>query len=376
MEIPFKFGKAVSGSYFTDREEETRMLVNNFTYGVNTILISPRRYGKTSLVKKASALSESKDLKTVYMDIFTARSPREFGMIFADALIRQTSSRMDEIMAYAREFLSRLRPRLSFKAGGMSEVSLSFDIEDERLDLDDILELPEKIARKKNCRIVVCIDEFQQIGEFDDSIHFQKLLRTHWQHHELSGYCLFGSKKHMMNELFVLPSMPFYKFGEVINLHKIPEKDWVEFILQRFEVAEKPIPEEMAVKICRLTENYSSYVQQLAWLYWTNYDPERREETLKLSFEQLIDHSATLFEQQTQDLTAYQINFLRMILEGRVEKYNSMTAIKEYSLGSLANISRLKASLMKKELIELEDGRLVIRDPILKVWLKRKFALS
>ena len=194
MNAPFIFGKAVSGSHFTDRKAETHSLVNNFKYGINTIIISPRRYGKTSLVKKAGAMAADKDLKVVYLDIFTARSPREFGEIFADALLKQTSSIRDEIIAAAKELLSRLRPKYTIDVGGMGEMSLSLDIENEREDLDEIMELPEKIAKKKNCRIVVCIDEFQQVSEFNDSLHFQKRLSTHWQHHQYSSYCLFGSK--------------------------------------------------------------------------------------------------------------------------------------------------------------------------------------
>lgn len=370
MEIPFVFGKAVSGSHFTDRETETRTLVNNFTYGVNTIIISPRRYGKTSLVKKAGHAFQGKDVKIIYVDIFTARSPQEFGEIYAAAIIKQTSSKMEEFMMAAKEFLGRFRPKFSFDTRDAGEISLTLEIENEKEDLNDILELPEKIAQKKNIRIVVCIDEFQQIGEFADSLYFQRKLRTHWQHHQLTSYCLYGSKKHMMNELFALPSMPFFKFGEVINLKKIPEDLWIEFLLKKFEEVGKSINEALAKRICDLTENYSSYVQQLAWLLWTNYDSKDLDKALDISYNQLLEHSAILFEQQTQDLTAYQINFLKMLLEDRTVKYNSMEAIERYNLGSPANVGRIKTALIKKELIDLEDGRLIIRDPILKAWLR------
>ena len=176
-----------------------------------------------------------------------------------------------------------------------------------------------------------------------------------------------------MNELFALPRMPFYQFGYVINLNKIPETDWVKFILERFEEVGKPIEEGIAHKICQLTENYSSYVQQLAWLLWTNYDASNQEKALENAYEQLIDHSAVLFEQQTQNLTAYQLNFLKMLLDNRVEKYNSVEAVTTYQLGSPANVARLRTALLGKELIEVEGRRLIIRDPILKVWLRRQF---
>lgn len=372
-EIPFIFGRSVSGSHFTDRVQETEMLVNNFTYGVNTIIISPRRYGKTSLVRKAGALAENRNVRVVYVDGFAARSPQEFGVVFANALVRQTSSRLEEIISTARELLSRCHPSVTLGSENSGEITLSLEFKNEEQDLMDILDLPEKIAKRKNCRIVVCIDEFQQIGEFNDTINFQKKLRSVWQHQQLTSYCLYGSKKHMMNELFALPSMPFYNFGQIINLKKIPQEDWVKFILEKFEEIKMPVTETTARRICELTENYSAYVQQLAWLVWTNYDPSEQEKVVEESYHQLIDHGAILFEQQTQDLTDYQLNFLRMILDDKEENYSSMDAVRKYNLGSVANVSRLKKSLIRKELVEVEGRKLILRDPVLKAWLHRQF---
>lgn len=371
-EIPFIFGRSVSGSHFTDRVQETEMLVKNFTYGVNTIIISPRRYGKTSLVRKAGNLAGNKEVRIVYMDSFAVRSPREFGVAFANAVVSQTSSKLEEMISTAKELLARCQPTVSMGSEKTGEISFSLNFRNEEQDLLDILELPEKIARRKNCRIVVCIDEFQQVGEFKDSVNFQKKLRSVWQHQQQTSYCLYGSKKHMMNELFALPSMPFYNFGQIVNLKKIPREDWVRFIVSKFEEIKMPVREHIAYRMCELTEDYSSYVQQLAWLVWTNYDAERQEEVLEKSFEQLIDHGAILFEQQTQDLTTYQFNFLKMILEGQEERYSSMEAVEMYGLGSVANVARLRSSLIRKELIEVDGGKLIIRDPILRAWLWRQ----
>lgn len=348
------------------------MLVNNFTYGVNTIIISPRRYGKTSLVRKAGEKAQRKDVKIVYIDGFSARSAEEFLTVFANAVIKQTSSRFEEVVATAKEFLGHFNPTVSIGNENIGEITFAFQKNEAERDLEHLLELPEKIAKKKGCRIVVCIDEFQQIGEFSDSINFQRKLRSVWQHQQLTSYCLYGSKKHMMNEIFALPSMPFYNFGQIVNLKKISEEDWVKFILEKFEEVDMPIKEEIARKICSLTEEYSCYVQQLAWLVWTNYDHDRQEEALEVSYEQLIDHGAILFEQQTQDLTTYQMNFLKLILDGVEKRYNSMEAVEKYGLGSPANVKRLKESLIKKELIEVEGTELVIRDPVLKAWLRRR----
>ena len=239
--------------------------------------------------------------------------------------------------------------------------------------MDSILDLPEKIAKEKNCKIVVCIDEFQQIGEYNESIYFQKKLRSHWQHHKKTSYCLFGSKKHMMNELFEKPSNPFYKFGELINLKKIGRQEWIQFIIERFKTENKEIKESIANKICDLTKDYSSYVQQLSWLVWIRFDFENQEETLNKAFEEMLSHCSVLFEQQTQNLTSYQMNFLRALIEGVNQDFTSKKITEKYNLGTPGNINRLKNALIKKELIEYTERHYVITDPILEIWLRRQF---
>jgi AAA+ ATPase superfamily predicted ATPase len=109
---PFIFGVATSGENFTDRKKETERLLMNFRHGINTILISPRRWGKTSLVHKVRRLAESDSLKVVYLDAFSCRSDRDFYDAFASAILKQTSSKFDEWMENAKLFLSRISPRL------------------------------------------------------------------------------------------------------------------------------------------------------------------------------------------------------------------------------------------------------------------------
>lgn len=370
---PFSFGKAVSGEYFTDRKSETAKLINNFRYGINTIIISPRRYGKTSLVKKAISACEDPNIKIVFLDIFASRNPEEFCRIFADAVLKQTSSKLEEWTGMARQFLSHLSPRVSINPDPLTELSISFGIKPKESDIDSILDLPEKIATEKNCKIVVCIDEFQQIGEYPDSLYFQRALRTHWQHHNHASYCLFGSKKHMMNELFGLSSYPFYKFGDIFYLDKISKEDWVMFIEDRFKSAGKEIKRETAEKICELTDCYSSYVQQLSWLLWIKFDVANQDDILTKAFEEMLAHCSVLFEQQTQNLTGYQMNFLRAIVDGVTNDFTSKDIMDKYDLGTPGNISKLKNALLKKELIDYTSNGYFISDPILKTWLKRQF---
>lgn len=369
---PFTFGVATSGDNFTDRVKETERLLLNFKYGVNTVLISPRRWGKTSLVQKVCSLAQSDQLKVVYFNIFSCRSDRDFYDLFASAVLKQTSSKWEEWVENARTFLSRITPRITLGPDPMADFSVSFEMNPKSNDIDEVLQLPEKIAQKKGCSIVVCVDEFQQIAEFRDSKTFQKRLRSVWQLQKSVSYCLFGSKKHLMNDLFEKKSYPFYKFGDTIYLSKIGTRDWIDYICQRFDTTGKHISEDLAKKICLRADNHSSYVQQLAWLVWIHTEETATEQDLEAAYQDIIDQNTPLFEKQTESLSTYQMNFLRAVTDGIHSEFSSQEIIQKYQLGSSANVSIVKRALIKKELIEIEKREVVIPDTIMEVWLKKE----
>ena len=372
MEKPFVFGVATSGDNVTDREKETQRLLLNFTHGVNTILISPRRWGKTSLVKKVAQLAQTKTRKIVYLDIFSCRTESEFYRLFATSVLKQTSSKWDEWVENTKQFLAHINPKISIGTDPMNDFSISFEYSMQDNAGNDILQLPEKIAIEKGIQIVICIDEFQQISDFEDSKTFQKKLRTVWQLQQHVSYCLFGSKKHLMNELFEKKNLPFYKFGDAIYLTKIETKYWIEYICKRFENTGKHISPELAKEICRLVDNHSSYVQQLAWLLWIRTTDIATEEQLTHALEDLLDQNNILFQSETENLSAYQMNFLKAVIDGIHSKFSSKEIILKYNLGTSANIVRLKSALLQKELIETDGKEIILADPVFGVWFKKE----
>lgn len=371
----FVFGVATSGENFTDRQNETKRLLLNFQQGINTVLISPRRIGKTSLVRKVCELAKSDDLKIVYLDIFSCRSDREFYDAFATAVLRQTSSKLEEWVDNAKRFLSRITPKFSIGTDLMTDFSVSLELNMKSEDVTDILQLPEKIASDKGIKIVICIDEFQQIAEFSDSKTFQKRLRTIWQLQQNVSYCLFGSKKHLMNELFERRSLPFYKFGDALYLQKIDTEDWVKYICERFDATNKTISLSLAEKIAQKVDNHSSYVQQLAWLVWVHTDEVATEENFEEAWQDLLDQNTPLFEKQTENLTGYQLNFLRAIIDGVSKEFTTKNVLEKYNLGTSSNVAIVKRALIKKELIDTEKKEIVISDIVLKEWLRREFKM-
>lgn len=372
-EAPFVFGVRVEGDTFTDRKEETNRLKMNFLYGVNTILISPRRMGKTSLVEKVCSLVESDTLKIAKIDAFGCRSENDFINAFATAVVRATSSKWEEWMENAKTFLSRFIPKISIGQDPLTDFSIALEYNRANTVTEDILQLPETIAKQKGIKIVICIDEFQQIADFPDSITFQKKLRSVWQLQSSVSYCLYGSKKHMMEKMFQSQSHPFYRFGDLFYLDKISETDWVEYICDRFRVTGKEISRELASEICTVTDRYSSYVQQLAWLVWLRTDKHATKEDVEFGIDRMLDACEPLFIQQTESLSAYQMNFLRALANGVHTGFTRSEILDTYQLGTAANISRLKKALTEKDLIMMTAPKILeISDPILALWLKRR----
>lgn len=364
---------SVEGENFTDRVKETKRLKMNFENGINVILVSPRRMGKSSIVKKVKSEIETTTLRVVYMDIYDCRSEYEFYNRFASAIMKETATRSEQLLENIKRFLIRLTPKISFSPEPMSEVSLSLGITPQNYQPEEILQLPELIAKEQGLHIVVCIDEFQQIGEYPDSLTVQKRLRSVWQHQRHVSYCLFGSKKHLMTNLFQNRKMPFYQFGEMMFLDKIPTDDWVPFIRSRFESQGKSISDDLARRICETVENNSSYVQQLAW----NVLAETEKITTTTEFENgvraLLAQTSGLFEQQMQGLTSYQLGFIRALCHDVRSDFGSKAIIEQYNLGSKSNIARIKESLLNRELIETNADGIYLDDPVFKLWFLQKY---
>lgn len=372
MKKAFVYGVAVEGENFTDRVAETKRLIRDFENGQNVVLISPRRMGKTSLVRRVISQVDTNKVAVVHLDIYDCRTEYDFYNKLATAILKQTSGKGELMLQNIKEFLTRLTPKVSFGVDPANEMSVSLGIAPEDYSPEEILQLPEKIALKMGKHIVVCIDEFQQIGTFPDSLSVQKRVRGVWQLQQEVSYCLYGSKKHMLTDLFQNKRMPFYQFGDIRFLTPIALDDWRPFIRSKFEENGQTISDEQIARICETVEYQSSYVQQLAWNVMLCSDSVVSDDAMDEAIDDLIDQNSTLFLQQTEGLSAYQINFLKALAAGESGDFTSAAILKKYNLGTKSNISRIVESLIKKELIEKVGRKVTIADPVFRLWTLRE----
>ncbi|MCR4583267.1 MAG: ATP-binding protein [Prevotella sp.] len=375
MEKSFVYGIAVTDYNFTGRSDEIGRLNANFTAGINSVLISPRRYGKTSLVDHVCRHLDRDDILIVRLDIFGCKTEYDFYNALAVAVLKQTASKIQLWMEEARDFLVRLTPKIGIPADPMSEISISLGITPDTHTPGEILEMVEVIAKRKNRHIVVCIDEFQQVGEFDNTKEVQARLRSVWQHHHYTSYCLYGSKRHMMSKIFLNHSMPFYQFGDLLWLQKIPTSDWMDYIISHFEAEGKHVSEQIVERICETVDNYPSYVQHLSSIL-INRLPQGgsvTEDMMSVAVSELISTNEPLYMQQVEPLSAYQMNLLKVIISGIHSGFNEKRVRAMYDLGSPSNMVRLRDALIERDLIYSEMRQLYLTDPVFGLWFKKRF---
>ncbi|MDF0717776.1 ATP-binding protein [Muricauda sp. 334s03] len=374
MKSPFIYGKTVSNDAFTDRTQESEKLSNNLLQGINTIIISPRRWGKSSLVEKVvnTINGTQTDLKTVVIDLFSVSTEEEFLELFAKEVIKASSSKWQDWLKSGKDLFKQLVPKLSVGVDPSSDFSLSFDWEELKRHKDEILNLPEVIAQKKNIRFVVCLDEFQNLATFPDYEGLEKKMRAIWQRQKKVCYCLYGSKRHMMTEIFNNTSKPFYRFGDIILLQKISGEDWHQFILESFESTGKTISEEMARKIPQLMKDHSWYVQQLAHYTWQKTEKNAKMEEVAEALNELIQANSPLYQKEVENISGTQLNLLKAISKG-AKQLTAAKTMQEYKLGTPRNVSKNKNILINEDIIHETSNGFEFLDPAFELWFKKTY---
>lgn len=371
---PVIYGTTVSIHSFTNRENEVNKLRSNLLNGINTMLISPRRWGKSSLVEKVihDISGHEAKVKTVIIDLFAVGSEEEFLELFAREVIKASSSKFQEWLSAGQEFFKQLVPRLSVGIDPQADFSLSFDWNELKQHSAEILDLPEIIAKKRDLRFVICLDEFQNLMAFKDFPAFEKKLRSVWQRQQAVTYCLYGSKRHMMTEIFNSPSKRFYRFGDIMLLDKIKSDKWIPFIVNGFKETGRGIAPEHAALISLLMKDHPWYVQQLAHYTWNLTDREASKAHISKALEELINANTPFYQQETESLSVTQLNLLKAISQDEA-KLTSSIIMQAYRLGTPRNVSKNKTVLLNRDIIHEEKGKMEFLDPAFERWFKRQF---
>lgn len=374
IQSPFMFGKTVALHAFTNRDNERKKLRDNLMQGINTVIISPRRWGKSSLVEKVihEIRENESDVKVASIDLFAASNEQQFLEVFAREVVKATSGQWQEWVSSARKIFRSVMPVISVGKDPYHDFSLSFQWEELKKHRDEILNLPETVALDKDINLIVCMDEFQNLAAYRGYQSLEKSMRACWQRHKRVTYCLYGSKRHMMTDIFNRSSKPFYRFGDIMMLNKIAEDDWVSFITESFAQSGKQIEASLARRIAQTMKNHPWYVQQLAHYVWMRTDKVASEKAFEMAMDELYHSNEPLYQRDVENLSATQVELLRAIAAGE-KKLSSKVAMLRFAIGTPHNVLKNKKILINQDIIDVEKDEINFLDPSFEIWFRRVF---
>ena len=379
MDNPFIYGEVVPADAFVDREVELDRLVTDLAGGQKVFLISPRRYGKSSLIRQALNVLSRRGALTVDVTVSSYSSFLAFLEGYARALA-SVESRWDRARSWLLEAVTSARPEVRYEpdALGKGRLSVAFPTVHSTRDINrlanEVFDLPGQLAASRKRNVVVALDEFQAVAGFNGG-SVEHALRAAAQQQRKVGYVFAGSEPSLM-ERMISAKRPFYKAGPVMRLQKIPPDLFAAFIEARFAKSGfKPEP-GIGDAIVDVAGNLPYDVQRLAHETWDDVKAGggRRVtlDHLHGTLARLLAEQETMFEAIWQRLTLAQRSALRAaVLQDGRELLSADTRAR-HRLGGPSTVQTSLSALMKNDILQREQQRYVIVDSLLREWVARK----
>ena len=376
---PFVYGEIVTAAAFADREDERARLARDLADGQKVFLISPRRYGKSSLVRDVLRGLARQKILTVEVTVASSSSYLGFLESYAQALVAADTP-VSRLRRWAGELFSAIRPELRFDAdpAGRSKLALSFPAVKSARDTArlaaEVFALPARIAAARKQRMAVALDEFQAITSFDGGT-VEQALRAAVQEQRQVGYVFSGSEPSLM-ERMLGPRRPFYKAGPVMRLEKIIAADFAAFIDARFLGSGVRPEAGLGEAIIDLAANVPYDVQRLAHEVWDDAKEAGRKtaglEDLHGTLMRLLGEQQTVFEESWQRLTLPQRAVLRALVIEEGRELMSADVRARHRLPGSSTVQAALAALLRQDIVTKADGRYAAVDSLYREWVARK----
>jgi hypothetical protein len=379
MENPFVYGEVVPVTAFVGRAAELDRLTGDLLDGQKVFLISPRRYGKSSLVARALHAAAKHGALTVDITVSSYSSYVAFLEGYARALL-SVDTTLDRARVWLREMLSSVRPevRVEPDESGRGQLALSFPSARTEKDVarlaNEVFALPAKIAAARKRKLAIALDEFQAIAEFNGG-SVEHALRAAVQHQRDAGYVFSGSEPALM-ERMLGRSRPFYKAGPVMRLQKIPAEPFADFLDARFKATGIKPATGLGAAIVELAGNLPYDVQRLAHELWDDVRPAGRKtaglDDLHETLKRLLGEHETLFESIWQRLTLAQRATLRAAVVEEGRELLSADVRNRYRLSGTSTVQTALTALVREDILAREGTRYVVVDSLLREWIARR----
>ena len=363
----------MSADYFCDRQQESEQLVREVMNGNNLALVSTRRMGKTGLIRHCFQFPEIKHgYYTFFIDIYDSRSLRDLVFALSKEILEVLKPVGKKALHGFWECVKSLQASISFDVNGMPSLNLGLgDIQAPATTLDEIFRYLEQAD--KPC--LIAIDEFQQVTGYAEK-NVEATLRTYVQHCNNARFIFAGSQRHVMGNMFLTPSRPFYQSVSMMHLESIPLEEYIRFAGTHFKRAGKEIEENAIIVIYQQFEGITWYIQKvLNTLY--DMTPEQgvcRVEMVPGAIRQIIDSFRYTYSEILFRLPEKQKELLIAITkEGKAKAVTSGAFIRKYRLASASSVQAALKGLLEKDFVTQEMGICQIYDRFLGIWLKENY---
>ncbi len=383
MQNPFVYGEVVPSDAFADRVVELERLIGDLAAGQKVFLISPRRYGKSSLIRRALADMSRRGALTVEVTVSSYSSYVAFLEGYARALV-SAETKWDRARTWLRDTIRsataevRYNPDPTLMTPGSGSLTVSFPTVRSEREVaklaQEVFELPARLAAARKRKVVVALDEFQAIGGFNGG-SVEHAMRAAVQHQRDVAYVFAGSEPSLM-ERMLTPKRPFYKAGPVMRLEKIPAEEFALFIDDRFARSGIKPETGLGAAIVELAGNLPYDVQRLAHEAWDHVRQASRKratlDDLHAALKRLLAEHDPLFEAVWQRLTLAQRSVLRAVVMEDGNGLLSADVRHRHRLGGTSTVQAALTALSREDLISRDGTRYIVVDSLLREWVARK----
>jgi hypothetical protein len=372
---PFQYGGIVEGGAFCNRKQELADLRAAMESGEKLFVYSERRLGKTSLVQTALRGLPRGSYAAAYVDLWPTDGEKSFAAATAEAITASMGGTAGQLLEMATQFFSLFAPSVTSDSEGKPKISFGFSVSGPpRREIEEVLAAPAKIAARGKRKVVIVFDEFQQVLEYGSDM-VERRLRSVIQKHRDVSYMFLGSRKHLLQKMFLDRSRPLYRAAGHYPLGPIDTAHWIPFIGKRFREGERPIAEDEIRRICESTEGHPFYTQHLCHALWELCAPGEpvTEPLIKSAIKVLLDRESYAYTVLWESLASNQRRLLKgLASEPAGAKLFAGPFIARHGLGSASNAQRAVESLLSRDLIDRDNGSCLITDRFFRIWIAQR----
>ncbi|MDP3029131.1 MAG: hypothetical protein Q8O04_06490 [Deltaproteobacteria bacterium] len=345
-------------------------LISHAKNKANVVLFSPRRYGKTSLVKRVQNELGEPGIVTLYIDFFGVNSVEDVAARSASRLYsfcHKDTGLLKKAMRVFSSWRPVIRPDPEY---GMSLTVESIAGKRGMELLEDVLLGFGKFMQEHQNGFHIVIDEFQEIAELRESLQIEGIMRSHIQTHRNASYFFVGSRRRILSEIFNERKRPFYRSAINYPLAPLPVDEAAAFIVEQFRHGGKNCPQEIAKRVAERVRGYPYYIQRVPYSIFEISGEKISEDDYTRGFIKTITEERPVYEAMLQVLAPQQIKLLSSLAEEPTDKPYSAGYMAKYNLGSIGGVQGAIKKLIDLDYIEKVNGVLQVVDPLFSIWLR------